>query len=254
MLKQKIKKNHSAILTRVESISKSSYYIEFETTSDFTSVPGQYVSILCDNLTLRRPFSIAYNDKNRVGVLFKEKGAGTKYIKSLKVGDSIDLIGPLGNGFNISNKKSLLVGAGIGIAPIFYLKNKLDKEQIDNLFVGAFLNEKEIPSLIDCDSVITDDGSAGLQGSILDYIEDYVKDYNPEILYSCGPSIVLKKVAEIAEKYSIESQIAMEKVMACGIGVCRGCVVDVIKNGEKQLATICKDGPVFKGNEIVCKK
>ena len=251
MIKEKIKKNNKGIVTKIDKVSGSSYYIEFETAYDFVSKPGQYVSILCDNLTLRRPFSISYNKDNAIGVLFKEKGEGTRYIKGLSVGDSIDFIGPLGNGFDILNKKSLLIGAGIGIAPIFYLKDKMEKEGIENLIVGAFLNKDEAPSCVNCDRIVTNDGSLGACGSVLDYLESYILEYKPEVIYSCGPSIVLKKVAELAQKYSIKSQIAMEKVMACGIGVCRGCVIKISRNGLVQNATICKDGPVFAGEEVV---
>ncbi len=251
MLKEKMKKIHKSKVTKIEKVSSSSYYIEFETGYGFKSSAGQYVSILCDNLTLRRPFSISYKEGNVVGVLFKQKGAGTSYIKSLSVGDQVDFIGPLGNGFHISNKKSLLVGAGIGVAPIFYLKNELEKANIQNLTIGAFLNKDEIPSCIKCDKIVTNDGSEGDFGSIIDYLESYIQEYQPEVIYSCGPSVVLKKVSELAQKYSVESQMAMEKVMACGIGVCRGCVIKVNRSGVVQNATICKDGPVFDGGEVV---
>ncbi len=254
MIKEKTKKQHSATVKKVEKVSKTSYYIEIETPYSFSSSPGQYISILCSNLTLRRPFSIEYNKDNSIGILFKEKGEGTAYIKSLKIGDSVDFIGPLGNGFNILNKKALLVGAGIGIAPIFYLKNRLAELGIENLTIGAFLNSEEVPENVVCDEVVTDDGSVGKSGSVLDYLDFYIEKFNPEIIYSCGPEIVLKKIAELSKKYQIDSQIAMEKVMACGIGVCRGCVIQVEKDGMVQNATICKDGPVFRGSEVVWGK
>lgn len=251
MIKEKIKKSHKGQVIKNEQVSQNSYYIEFEVQGDFVSKPGQYVSILCNNLTLRRPFSIACQNGNKVGVLFKEKGEGTHYIKSLNVGSMIDFIGPLGNGFDILNKKSLLIGAGIGVAPVFYLQNKLKELNIDNLLMGGFMSKNEIPSNISCDKIVTNDGSIGEEGSILDYIEENIKEYKPEVIYSCGPSIVLKKVADLAQKYSVESQIAMEKVMACGIGVCRGCVIKINKENTIQNATICKDGPVFKGSEVI---
>ena len=78
-----------------------------------------------------------------------------------------------------------------------------------------------------------------------------INDYQPEIIYACGPHIVLKLVSQLGEQYGIETQVAMEKVMACGIGVCRGCVIDIKKDGKVVNATVCKDGPVFKGSEIV---
>ena len=157
----------------------------------------------------------------------------------------------MGNGFSISDNNSLLIGAGIGIAPIFYLENHLKKSGINSLSIGGFLSKDEIPTNIDCSRIITNDGSIGNKGSILDYIEDAILEYKPQTIYSCGPHIVLEKVAMLAKKHSIESQIAMEKVMACGIGVCRGCVIKIKKNGLIQNATVCKDGPVFRGSEVI---
>lgn len=251
MLKERTKKLHKGRVAKIERVSCSSHFIEFEAESGIISSPGQFVSILCNNLTLRRPFSIASQSENRIGVLFKERGEGTEYIKSLKKGDLIDFVGPLGNGFNISNKKSLLVGAGIGIAPIFYLQNTLTSLHIESLLIGGFFSNDEIPSNIKCDITCTNDGSLGEKGSVIDYLEDVIDEYSPEIIYSCGPKIVLENVAKIAQKHSIESQVAIEKVMACGIGVCKGCAIKVIKNGEVQNATVCKDGPVFNGGEVV---
>ena len=81
--------------------------------------------------------------------------------------------------------------------------------------------------------------------------EKLIKEKNIEVIYSCGPTVVLKKIAEISEKFNIECQLAMEKVMACSIGVCRGCVIKLIRDNETIQASVCKDGPVFKGSEIV---
>ena len=160
-------------------------------------------------------------------------------------------MGPVGYGFNIKNKKSLLVGAGIGVAPISFLKTKLNKQNIQNLFIAGFLNKNEIPDGINVDKYYTDDGSFGEKGSVVNYIEQAINEYQPEIIYVCGPMPVLKATAEIAEKHNIETQVAMEKVMACGIGVCRGCVIHIKRDGKIVNATVCKDGPVFSGSEVI---
>ena len=88
-------------------------------------------------------------------------------------------------------------------------------------------------------------------GSVLDNLEEIIKNKNIEIIYSCGPIPVLKGVCEIAKKYNTDCQIAMEKVMACSIGVCRGCIINVLKDGEIKNASVCKDGPVFNGYEVI---
>ena len=246
-----MKKIYKATVEKIEKVSKSSYFIEIKADNKIEVKAGQFISIYCDGLTLRRPFSVFSNEDGKIGVLFKERGRGTEYIKSLKIGDEIDLMGPVGNWFNIKDKKALLVGAGIGIAPMAFLKSKLEEKGIDNLLVSGFLNKDEVPSGVKIDKIYTDDGSMGEKGSVLNYLGILINEYHPEIIYSCGPSIALKTVAQIGETYGIETQVAMEKVMACGIGVCRGCVIDIKKDGKIVNATVCKDGPVFNGSEVV---
>lgn len=245
------KKIYKAKVSEIKKVSASSYFIEIECENKVDVKAGQFISIYCDGLTLRRPFSVYSNTNGKIGVLFKERGKGTQYIKSLKIGDLIDIAGPFGNTFNIKNKKTLLIGAGIGAAPISYLKSKLENLNIDNFFACGFLNKNEIPDGMKIDLVCTDDGSFGEKGSVLNHLENLINKHKPEIIYACGPHIVLKTVAQIGEKYGIETQVAMEKVMACGIGVCRGCVIDIKKDGEIINATVCKDGPVFYGNEVI---
>lgn len=251
MIKDKMKKIYKAKVEKIEQVSKTSYFIEIKADEFVNVEAGQFVSIYCEGLTLRRPFSVCSNDNGKIGVLFKERGKGTKYIKSLKVGDFIDVAGPFGNTFDIQNKKALLVGAGIGAAPISYLKSKLNEKGIENFFISGFLNKEEVPNGMQIDMVCTDDGSYGEKGSVINYLGVLINDYQPEVIYACGPHIVLKLIAQLGEQYGIETQVAMEKVMACGIGVCRGCVIDVKKDGKVVNATVCKDGPVFKGSEIV---
>lgn len=245
------KKIYKAKVNKIERVSASSHFIEIECETPAKVEAGQFISIYCDGLTLRRPFSVYSNNNGKIGVLFKERGKGTQYIKSLKVGDLIDIAGPFGNTFNIQNKKALLVGAGIGAAPISYLKSKLEEKNIENFFACGFLNKDEIPNGIKTDMTCTDDGSFGKKGSVLNYLGKLINEYKPEVIYACGPHIVLKTVAQLGETYNIETQVAMEKIMACGIGVCRGCVIDIKKDGKIVNATVCKDGPVFKGNEVV---
>lgn len=248
----KIKKQHKAEITEIKKVSKTLYHIKFVPDSSFVAVPGQFVSILCSDFTMRRPFSIASFENNEISVLFKKKGGGTEYISKLKKADKIDFIGAMGNGFKYKNKqRSLLVGAGVGIAPVFYLKNEMDKINSENRLLAGFMTKDEIPENMKIDSVCTNDGSFGLKGSILDYLEKEIIHYKPDKIYACGPMIVLKITTEIAQKHNIPCEIAMEKVMACSIGVCRGCVIQVNKNGKIVNASVCQDGPVFLGNEVV---
>lgn len=247
----KEKKIYKAKVVQLEKVSLNSWYIEFNIPFSVEVKAGQFISVYCEGLTFRRPFSVFSNDNGNIGILFKERGQGTNYLKSLKTGDLVDITGPFGNSFNIINKKSLLIGAGIGAAPISYLKSKLDERKIQNIFAAGFLNADDIPKNIKIDKIYTDDGSSGEKGSILKYVEGLITEYKPEIIYACGPQIVLKNVSELGKIYNTETQVAMEKVMACSIGVCRGCVIDVIRNGKITNASVCKDGPVFNGSEVV---
>ena len=227
----------------IEKVSIDAYKLVIK--SDLDNVKaGQFISIYCPTQTLRRPFSVADFDKENklTTVIFKLKGDGTKYLKELKQGDEINFLAPLGNTFTIENKKALLVGAGIGIAPMLFLKKELNKKNIENYLITGFKTQDEIISG-------SDENIVG--GSVLDSIDKIIKEKNIEIVYSCGPQIVLKKLGEICANNNIESQLAMERVMACSIGVCRGCVIRVMKNDEVTYASVCKDGPVFKGSEIV---
>lgn len=236
-----MKKIHKGKIKNIQKTALDTYKIEFASNLD-CALPGQFVSVLCPQKTLRRPFSIAGFKDGVLEVLFKLKGDGTSYIKSLKIGDEIDFLGPLGSGFKIQNKKSLLVGAGIGIAPMLFLKNTLEKQGIENFLISGFKSEEER---------IEGSNKAVVGGSVLDYLPQIITDFKPEIIYSCGPEIVLKNVGIAAQKYNLECQIALEKVFACQVGVCRGCVIKILKDGVAQNATICHDGPVFEAKEVV---
>lgn len=248
-----MKKAHVGTIKNIKEINKNVYSIEFSAKTLDNIKPGEYVSILCDELTLRRPFSVADFENGTVKVLFKKRGKGTQYISSLKIGDKIEFSAPLGNTFNIENKKTLLIGAGIGVAPLFYLNKKLKQIGAETFFAAGFLSKADIINNFDnkLNFVSTDDGSNGNKGSICNYLEQIINDFKPEKIVSCAPHPVLKFIAQIAQKQNIECEVAMEKIMACGIGVCRGCVIQVERNGRIQNATVCKDGPVFNCAEVV---
>ncbi len=229
---------------KIKNINKIANSVcKIEIASDISHIEaGQFISVLCPNKTLRRPFSVADFKNGTVTILIKTIGEGTKYLSSLKKGDDIDFIAPLGNGFDIKNKKSLLIGAGIGIAPMLFLKSELKKKNIKNYLISGFKEKNE---------VIKGSDKTVIGGSVLDNIDELIEKQKPEIIYSCGPNIVLKLVCELGKKYNIETQVALERVMACSIGVCRGCVIKLDKKGELVNASVCKDGPVFRGDEVI---
>ena len=234
-------KDYIGTIKYIKQVALDTYKIDI--LSDLDNIKsGQFISILSPTKTLRRPFSAMGFKDGVLSVLFKVKGDATKYLSSLKVDDNIDFIAPLGNGFDIQKKKSLLIGAGIGIAPMLFLKYELDKKNIDNYLISGFKEKAE---------VIEGSDETVVGGSVLDNIETLIKKFKPEVIYSCGPSIVLKLVSELGLKHNIDTQIALERVMACSIGVCRGCVIKLNKDNQIVNASVCKDGPVFKGSEVV---
>ena len=255
MLKEKVKnkKIYTGKIIAVKNVGIDLFEIAIEA-PDFCAKPGQFISIYCDNCTLRRPFSVMKNEQDNLSVLFKLKGKGTKFLQDLKSGDNINFSGPFGNGFKLpeqhSENRSLLIGAGVGIAPIVFLRDYLTENKYGTTrTIGGFLNESSIPDFLknSLDFISTDQGDFGKKGSIIDYLEQEIQNCKPDIIYACGPSVVLQKICEIASKFEVPTQVAMEKEMACSIGVCRGCVIE-LKNGKN--ATVCKDGPVFNGEDI----
>ena len=243
-----MKKNHTGTIKEITEINKDVFSIKIFSPTLTQILPGEYISILCENLTFRRPFSVADFSENTVQILIKKRGKGTDYITNLKIGDEVVFSAPLGNSFKIENKKTLLIGAGIGVAPLFYLNDELKKTGAETFFAAGFLKKDEI--LGNFDFVSTDDGSNGNKGSICDYLEKLVDEFKPEKIITCAPYPVLKFIAEFAVSKQIECDVCMEKVMACGVGVCRGCAIKIKQNGEIINKTVCKDGPVFNGAEV----
>lgn len=242
-----MKKNHKGKILNIETVAKDMVKMQFATELE-SILPGQFVSILIPNKTLRRPFSVADFAKGVITVIFKVKGDGTNYLKSLKTGDIIDYLAPLGNTFSLANsgEKALLIGAGIGIAPMLYLNKTLRQNGAETFLISGFRNEEE---------AINGSDKTVIGGSVLDNIQNIIDEFKPEIIYSCGPKIVLQMVCDIAKRNGIKAEIAMEKVMACGIGVCRGCVIklkDISEDGfGVKNASVCADGPVFNGAEVI---
>lgn len=244
-------KNHTGLIREIKEINKDVYSIKIFAYTLENILPGEYISILCEGLTLRRPFSVADFENKTITVLMKKRGQGTQHISNLKVNDKVEFSAPLGNTFKLENKKTLLIGAGIGVAPLFYLDKKLKEIGSQTYLAASFLNKESIINTFNLDFVSTDDGSNGNKGSICDYLEKIIEEFKPEKIVSCAPHPVLKFVSLVAQKKGIDCEVCMEKVMACGIGVCRGCVIEIKKGDKIQNATVCKDGPVFNGAEVV---
>lgn len=229
---------------------------------DFTNIshPGQFVLIKCGTSYdpfLRRPLSIHRVDRNKgeASFLYQIKGTGTKWLSVQHEGDVLQILGPLGQGFRYSgsNKKGLLIGAGVGVAPLLFLAQELaflkwkltvliGARNVQGLLAVPELNQYGIVK------TITEDGSSGTRGTIVDLINEEVKIAKWDMIFACGPSGVLKEVKKISTQRGIPAQISLEERMACGVGACLGCVCKLAETGD--YVRICKEGPVFNAREV----
>ena len=247
------------------------------------ALPGQFLHIKCskDNyplLLLRRPISIHRIDpqKGEIQILFQVVGEGTKLLAERPVGDDLDIIGPLGNGFKLypESKKVMLIGGGIGVAALLALGEEAIRQGKEvQVLIGALNKELVLAEEIFSDlgakvEVATNDGSYRYKGLVTELLEKILEEEAlatglPHQMFACGPRPLLKKVSEIAFQKNIDSQVSMEERMGCGIGACLGCVCKI--KGEDQnnnnnnglppppyiYKRVCIDGPIFRGNEVV---
>lgn len=220
---------------------------------------GQFVHIRAEGYTLRRPISICGIDKEKgtVRIVFEVRGKGTDRLSQLAVGDKIDIIMPLGNGFTVNDipddKNVIVVGGGIGVPPMCGVAACYKKVKA---IIGFRSKEKVILEedlkRIGADvTVCTDDGSYGYNGVVTSPLEEELKKGKTAMIYACGPTPMLKAVVAAAQKYNVPCEVSLEERMACGVGACVGCACRINRNGESLVLRVCKDGPVFKGEEVV---
>jgi len=235
------------------------------------TLPGQFIYIKCskDNYPLlRRPLSIHRIDKKKeeIYILFQVAGEGTKLLSQRVVGDDLDIMGPIGNGFNIypESKKIIIVGGGIGVAPLLALcEESIRQGKEVRVLIGALkkelvLGEESFKILGAKVDVATNDGSYKYKGLVTDLLEKIIKEgWLPDQIFACGPKLKLKKIVKISLNAHINCQISLEERMACGIGACLGCVCKIKtkdKKGDKvkyEYKRVCVDGPIFEGSEVV---
>lgn len=217
---------------------------------------GQFLHIDCGESTfLRRPISICDAQNGEVRFIFEVKGEGTRALSKKEVGDTIDVMGPLGHGFEIKDsvKNPVIIGGGIGVFPLYKLAKELKNA---NVFLGfrskdRVVMEKEFEDVSAMTIVGTDDGSYGFEGYIASAMEQFLNFNECDMIYSCGPTPMLKAVKKIAEDRGIPCQISLEQRMGCGIGACLVCVCETKNEGTDRYKKVCQNGPVFYSEEVV---
>jgi len=224
--------------------------------------PGQFINVKCCegiNALLRRPISICNVDREKgtFDIIFQIKGIGTELLAKKQKGDLVDIIAPLGKEFDISTeyKNIAVVGGGIGIFPLLFLLN--EKESVKkSAFLGFrskdfIVLENEFKKSSNGLFISTDDGSFGYKGLITDLLEKDIVENNYDLIYTCGPMPMIKKVVEIANKNNIKCQVSLEQRMGCGIGACLVCACKTKLGDEWEYSHVCKDGPVFWSSEVI---
>ena len=196
---------------------------------------------------LPRPISVYDVDDDKISFLYQIVGQGTKYLSNLRVNDELQIMGPLGNGFDIEKIKGKIavVSGGIGIAPLAYLIKKLTDCEID-LYAGFRTVDYSVECLekyVNKINLSTESGNIGHKG----YITDLINPQEYETVICCGPEIMMKKVISMCNHVNIPVYVSMENHMACGIGACLVCTCKT-KAGNKRT---CKDGPVFNGKDLI---
>lgn len=219
---------------------------------------GQFVHIQCEGKILRRPISICEIDKTdgTIRLVFDIRGEGTRWLSIQEEGAFLNILGPLGNGFDLSetDKKVLFVGGGMGVPPLLEAAKSF-KGKADAI-LGFKCSDSSI--LIDdfndvCSKVIvmSDDGSLGEKGFVTSLLCDRITKNKYDVVYTCGPSAMLKAVSEIALENNTACFVSMEERMACGVGACLVCACKVKENDKESYKHVCKDGPIFNAKEIV---
>jgi dihydroorotate dehydrogenase electron transfer subunit len=217
--------------------------------------PGQFVSLYCKDGSklLPRPISICEIDREKeaIRLVYRIVGKGTKDFAMMKLKESIEVMGPLGNGFTLEGKKALLIGGGIGIPPMLELAKQLNCEI--QIVLGyrdtPFLDQEFLP--YGNVYISTEDGSSGTKGNVLDAIREH--QLEADIIYACGPTPMLRGIQSYALEKGIKAQLSLEERMACGIGACLGCVCktkETDHHSNVKNKRICKDGPVFYAQEV----
>ena len=226
---------------------------------------GQFVSLYCKDKSrlLPRPISIcrADADEGTIRLVYRIAGAGTEEFSHLAAGDEIDILGPLGNGFPLeraAGKKVLAIAGGIGIPPMLQLAAQL-KEEGRCAELGAVLGYRDRETFLKKDLeayarvlIATEDGSLGTKGNVIDAVRENALE--PEVIYTCGPTPMLRALSAYAKDNGIECWLSLEERMACGIGACLACVCrsgEVDDHSKVKNKRICAEGPVFLSTEVI---
>ena len=254
---------HKALIVSHKSVGRGYYRLVLKAPEAArTAIPGQFVMLrVSDTLDplLARPFGIsAVISRASLEIVYRVVGKGTTILTTAKSGQTLSLLGPLGKGFPLPDKKTMpvLVAGGSGFPPLHFLIQRAGSRA--HLFIGARDKEclppagivQSLKKTAERVHIATDDGSAGVQGTSTDILNAFLLKMEQKahlVLYACGPHAMLAAVSRIAAEHAIPCYVSMEERMACGLGACMGCSIPMKAGGYKRA---CKEGPVFDSREI----
>ena len=254
-----MKVKEKCIVISQDCIAKDIYSLWLKTDKIAAQArPGQFVSVYCNDggHLLPRPISLCEinQEKGTLRLVYRVVGKGTEMFAALKAGDSVEVLGPLGNGFPMEEaegKRVFLIGGGIGVPPMLETAKQLKGEPVlvmgyrDGLFLTDEM--KKAGELV----IATEDGSAGTKGNVLDAIRE--NDLKADMIFACGPKPMLRALKAYGLENNIPCYVSMEERMACGVGACLGCVcqsTEVDDHSQVKNKRVCKDGPVFLSTEV----
>ena len=237
------------ILTIKENTPLTSNVYKMTLTGDVSQIKaGQFVNILIDGLFLRRPISVCDLSNDTVTIIYKVVGKGTEKMSTMQVGDSLDVLTGLGNGYDLSKSgdNPVLIGGGVGVPPMYLLARRLIEQGKKPVVILGFNTKNEIFyeqefKALGLDVLVTTvDGSYGIKG----FVTDALKEIEYSYFYTCGPEPMLKAVYNAS---ITQGQMSFEERMGCGFGACMGCSCKTLTGNKR----ICKEGPVMLKEEII---
>ena len=219
--------------------------------------PGQFLNIrVTDKIypLLRRPFSVCDVEGDHLYVMFNIMGEGTSILAHKPIGSDLDILGPLGNGFNLEGDydTAIIVAGGLGAAPFPFVTRKLKGKKEIFSFVGGRTKYDIITHNLMNVKEASDDGSRGYKGTVVKLLENNLNQIksNKVKVFGCGPTAMLRALKEFCIKNNLECEVSTECAMACGFGICQGCPIESTEEQDHYLL-VCKDGPVFNIKDVV---
>ena len=214
--------------------------------------PGQFVQVLVPSKTLRRPISVCDVEGDVIRLVFEVRGEGTALMAQTRVGETVNIIAPLGHGFTLNpNEKTIFIGGGIGVPPMLYSAKQCGSNAIViNGFrhKEAVILEEDFRQAAGRVIITTDDGSYGIHGFVTQPLAEVIE--GADRICACGPTPMLRNIAKMAQQYGVPCEVSLEQRMACGVGACLGCAV-AVKDGDRVVYRhVCKDGPVFSSEAV----